>query len=142
MQDCYEDLLIRQKNVSMEYSIIRPDGSVRHLWGNGDVEFDEKGNLQLVGTVLDITERKKAEEKLRESEERYRELTESISDVFFAMDKDLRYTYWNKASEKLTGISAKDAIGKCLTDVFPDTKGTRIEQFYIDVLEQSNIRVL
>jgi PAS domain S-box-containing protein len=72
--------------------------------------------------------------EIEESEEKYRELTESISDVFFAVDKDLRYTYWNKASEKLTGILAKDAIGKSLTEVFPDVKGTRVEQCYREVL--------
>jgi PAS domain S-box-containing protein len=72
--------------------------------------------------------------EVKEREERYRELTESISDVFFAMDKDLRYTYWNKASEKLTGIPAKDAIGKPLTEVFPNVKGTEVEQFYREVL--------
>jgi PAS domain S-box-containing protein len=71
---------------------------------------------------------------VKESEEKYRELTESISDVFFAMDKDLRYTYWNKASEKLTGIPSKDAIGKSLTEIFPNVNGTRIEQFYQEVL--------
>jgi len=60
-----------------------------------------------------------------ENEERYRELADSISDVFFAMDKDLRYTYWNKASEKLTGIAGKDAIGKSIFDIFPDTEDTR-----------------
>jgi PAS domain S-box-containing protein len=87
-----------------------------------------------LGIVRDITERKKAQETLWKSEERYRELTESISDVFFAMDKNLRYTYWNKASEKLTGISAKDAIGKSLTEVFPDVKGTRVEQLYLKAL--------
>ena len=44
VQECYEDLLIRHRPTVMEYSIVRPDGSVRHLWGNGEVEFDENGN--------------------------------------------------------------------------------------------------
>ena len=52
---------------------------------------------------------------------RFRELAESITDVFFALDKDLRYVYWNKASEELTGIPAKEALGKSIQDIFPDT---------------------
>lgn len=70
---------------------------------------------------------------MRLSEEKNRELTESISDVFFAMDNDLRYTYWNRASEKLTGIAAKDAIGKTLSEVFPNVDG-EVEQCYRTVL--------
>jgi len=88
-----------------------------------------------IQTILeDTTEHKKTEEDLRESEGRYNALIESINDVFFAMDRDFRYTYWNKASERLTGISAKDAIGKSLTEVFPDVEGTEVEQFYQNTL--------
>ncbi len=85
--------------------------------------------------IRDITERKKAEESLQENERNYRDLAESISDIFFAFDKDLRYTYWNKASEELTGISAKDALGKHLYDIFPDTEMTRkAEKVYQEAL--------
>jgi PAS domain S-box-containing protein len=88
-----------------------------------------------IQTILeDTTGHKKEEEDLRESEGRYNALIESINDVFFAMDRDFRYTYWNKASERLTGISAKDAIGKSLTEVFPDVEGTEVEQFYLNTL--------
>jgi PAS domain S-box-containing protein len=73
----------------------------------------------------EITKRKRMQGALKESEAHYRELAESISDVFFAFDTDLRYTYWNKASEKLTGIPAKDALGKHLYDIFPDSEQTR-----------------
>ncbi len=80
-------------------------------------------------------ERKRAEEGWQESEASYRELADSIADVFFAMDKDLRYTYWNKASEELTRISAKDAIGKSIYELFPDTPETRIAGAkYLEVL--------
>jgi PAS domain S-box-containing protein len=89
----------------------------------------------ILGIVTDITERKRMEKKLEESEENYRQLAGSILDVFFEMDKNLRYTYWNKASEKLTGIPAKDAIGKSLYEIFPDVKGTKAEKKYKEVLK-------
>jgi len=66
--------------------------------------------------------REMAEKSLRKVEEKYQELAESISDVFFAMDKNLRYIYWNKASEILTGIPAEKAVGKTLMEVFPDNE--------------------
>jgi PAS domain S-box-containing protein len=62
-------------------------------------------------------------------------LADSISDSFFALDRDLRYTYWNKASEKLTGIPASKAISKHLFDIFPEVKGTNVEIIYRKVLE-------
>jgi len=51
------------------------------------------------------------------------------------MDENLKYVYWNKASEELTGIPEKEAIGKSLYEVSPDTPQTRrAEKIYRDVL--------
>ena len=83
----------------------------------------------------DIAKRRMVEEALRESEVRYRELADSIADIFFAMDHDLRYTYWNKASEELTGIPAQAAIGKTIYEIFSDTPDTlRAVEVYRDVI--------
>ena len=88
------------------------------------------------GFARDITERKRAEEALLKSHEHYSQLANSITDIFFAFDKDLKYTYWNAASEKFLNISAEEAIGKSLYDVFPDTPQTRIaEKKYREVLK-------
>ena len=66
----------------------------------------------------------------------YKELADSISDVFFSMDKDLRYTYWNKASKKLTGISPKEAIGKTIYELFPDSPETKkAAQVYLQAIK-------
>ncbi len=93
------------------------------------------GKRATLGYYMDINERKQAGEALRESEARYKELTNSITDVFFAMDDHLRYTYWNKASEILTGIRVEDALGKSLHEIFPDTPEIRrAQKVYRDVL--------
>jgi len=86
-------------------------------------------------------ETRKSEKELREKEREYRELAESFTDIFFAMDEQLRYTYWNKASEQLTGISAESALGKRLYDIFPNNEATRrAEEAYLEVLKTKQPR--
>jgi PAS domain S-box-containing protein len=63
--------------------------------------------------------------RVNESEEKYKALAESITDTFFALDKNLRFTLWNRASEELTGIPAQNALGKYIYDIFPMTEETR-----------------
>jgi PAS domain S-box-containing protein len=87
-------------------------------------------------------ERRRAEEALRESEARYRQLADSITDVFFALDTELRCTYWNKASHELTGVSAEAALGKTLYELFPKFEGTKTETFYLDALRTSQPKSL
>lgn len=77
-----------------------------------------------------------AEFNRRKAEEKYRELAESISDVFFAMDKNLKYTYWNKACEVLEGIPAENAIGKSLMEILPDNEARKqVKKVFLQVIE-------
>ena len=55
----------------------------------------------------------------------YSDLANSITDLFFAMDSKLRYTFWNRASEELTGIKAHEALGRSLFEIFPDNGDTQ-----------------
>ncbi|MFH1320765.1 MAG: PAS domain S-box protein [Bacteroidota bacterium] len=103
------------------------------------IKDTKKKITHFIAIKEDITERKKAEKALLESEANYKELANSITDVFFAMDIDLRYTYWNKASEILTSIKAEDAIGKSIFEIFPDNKETRkAVKVYQEVLKKQH----
>jgi PAS domain S-box-containing protein len=120
-----------------EYQIIDREGKTRWLYQRNVLVKNECGQpVAIEGIVTDITGRKQVEEELRQSEEQYRELADSITDVFFAMDNELRYTYWNKASETLTGIESRDAIGRSINDIFPDTPEIRkVTEIYRQVLK-------
>ncbi|MGB6873070.1 MAG: PAS domain S-box protein [Dehalococcoidia bacterium] len=125
---------VDEKGLHLETKHTRKDGSVI------DVDISISGIMyggrKLIFCIdRDVTERNRAEEALKNSEESYRELADSITEIFFAMDEHLRYTYWNKASEILTGVRAEDALGKSLLEIFPDTSGTRrAEKVYRAVL--------
>jgi len=78
----------------------------------------------------DISDRKASEDKLTASENRSRTILESITDGFFALDSDWRFTYINTAGERFLDRTAGDLIGKCLWDEFPGTVGSEFEQVY------------
>jgi PAS domain S-box-containing protein len=78
---------------------------------------DEKGNIiGLVGIARDITERKRMEEALQESEERYRSLTDDVLDSsavgIFILDSDFRVVWVNQALERYFGLRRDEIVGK------------------------------
>lgn len=117
-----------------QFRITCKDGTI--AWVMSTVKsIQYRGRRAILGNYMEITGRKQMEQALKESEERYKELADSITDVFFAMDDRLRCTYWNKASEMLTGIRAEDAVGRYVSEILPNMPGTKqAELVYREVL--------
>ena len=83
-------------------------------------------------TFIDLTlNRDDLEKSLQASEMKLRHLTESILDVFTEVDHDLKFIYWNKAAEQLSGISASKALGKTREVLFGDNESSRKTEGYV-----------
>lgn len=101
-----------KKNMSKEVKEITREG--RTLWVNLNLtpSFDERGNVMgILGIGEDITERKKMDEALRESEEKYRTILESIEEGYFEVDLAGNLTFLNDALCKISGYTRDELLG-------------------------------
>jgi PAS domain S-box-containing protein len=87
------------------------------------------GALRIAARVLDLSESKRMEAELRESEARYRELVETIDEAVFAVDPRGLITYMSPAIERLTGYTPAEARGRSVLDVtHPDERALMAER--------------
>ena len=114
----------------MEYRLLHTDGSTRWVMARGQAQKDARGNLQwLEGVIFDITAQKQAEEMRRESEARFKSITESAHDAIIISDEDMRLIYWNDAATRIFGYSAEEMLGKTHEILIFDKGQEEIEQY-------------
>ena len=133
VQEAFERALRENSDYAVEHRAILPDGSIKHLHALGHPVLNESGTLtEYVGTVMDITERKCTEALLRQAHERVEMILDSITDRFFAFDRDWRFTYVNKHAAAQMRVLGKDParlIGQVLWEEFPDpTSGEHLRR--------------
>ncbi|WP_052731318.1 PAS domain S-box protein [Spirosoma radiotolerans] len=89
--------------------IVRPDGAIRYTETNGILMRNQQGKpVRAIGVMWDVTERKLAEEALRESEQRFREIAENVDEVFWIHSADpFRLLYINPAYERIWNRSVQ-----------------------------------
>ncbi|RPI53418.1 MAG: PAS domain S-box protein [Acidobacteria bacterium] len=123
VQEAFATALRERSDYSVEHRAIVA-GHTKYLHALGRPVLNELGELvEYVGTVVDLTERKLAEIKLREANEKVEMILNSINDQFVALSKDWRYTYLNRRAAEQAKLLGKDPaalIGKVLWDEFPN----------------------
>ncbi len=116
------EALYNGERSDIEYRIVRSDGEVRVVQTQYEVGHDERtSSVRLSGTVQDITERKRTEEKLRASEAELRALFAAMNDVVLVLDgEEGRCLRVASANPRLLYTPADEQLGKTLREVFPE----------------------
>ena len=99
------------------------------------VEVSSKGisignERVLLSVIRDITERKRAEDVIKDSARRVIEILESIGEAFFSLDENMVFTYFNSAAERLLGRDRRDVLGRPFEEAFPQARGSLFHQNY------------
>ena len=112
------------KGLSKEKSIhqyetlrLRKDGKIINVSITLSPVFDIHGKLTAISFISrDITERKRVEEKLRESEEKYRNIVETANEGILIIDNEAIITYANKKMADMLGYTLEEGIGRPIWD--------------------------
>jgi PAS domain S-box-containing protein len=105
----------------------------RRIWVRtiGQAERDAQGRIVRVqGAFQDVTTRRQNERATRELAERLRTTLESITDAFYTLNSDWRFTYLNGKAEGMFGRCREDLMGRVLWEQFPPILGTEFERGY------------
>ena len=129
-----------KEGYEIEHRVVRKnDGGIRYVHEKCEHVRDESGRIiRSVGMVHDITERRLAEIRLRASEEKFRNLFETMTEGFALLEiicdernvpVDYRFLDINPAFEKLTGLKRDEVVGRRPNEILPDEDPRLVERY-------------
>jgi two-component system sensor histidine kinase/response regulator len=115
----------------VELQLITAKGRCVWVRSIGEADRDAAGAIRRVqGAFQDISERKAGEAKTRELAERLTTTLESLTDAFFTVDRDWRFTYVNQEAERMFRRPRAELLGRDMLATFPEGRGTFAYQEY------------
>ena len=113
VEQAYQDSVRNRTLYDIEHRLLMQDGRIKYVNERCETSYDEQGNpIQSVGTVLDITERKRAEQALQQSRSQLRTLIDTLPDLVWMKDPQGFYLACNSKFERFFGAKEADIIGK------------------------------
>ena len=133
--------IANHEQFDLEFRIFHDSGDIRWLSAKGGAIYNNEGNvIRVLGVNTDITERKKAEIEVMRSNQRISEIIESIQDNFYVLDYDWNYVHINNQSAAIIGLEPQDFIGQNHWKMFPQYKGTVLEDNFREAMEKREVR--
>jgi PAS domain S-box-containing protein len=123
IKECIE----KKTYYNIEYRVVWSDGTVHWLVAKGRCFYDKHGNpLRMMGTLQNISRRKQIEKSLRESNQLITTILESMTDAFYALDRNWNFTYVNQEAGRKLNKSKEELIGKNIWSEFASLIDTEL----------------
>ncbi len=132
----YQKALKGKKELTLQFRIRRRDGGIRWIELTSQPVMIEGRYRGHRASNRDITDRKEAENSLRQSEERYRRLTETAPDAIITADSKRRIVAWNCGAEKIYGFKAEEVLGRDCSRMIPERFRARHNEMFSLLLEK------
>jgi len=134
VKKAFRSLFDRKVQFNVEYRIKRKDGQWIWVHDRANIVEVKAGEHFAYGVFSDITDRKRAEEALRESEERLSGFMDSASDSFYLLDSNLNFIEINKKGLDIIGKEKDELIGKNITEIIPGIKKSGRYEKHLEVI--------
>jgi diguanylate cyclase (GGDEF)-like protein/PAS domain S-box-containing protein len=127
--------LAGEQPAELEFRVRRQDGNMRIIRSNGDLQHAPDGTpLRIIGTVQDITENKRVEDALREQEEFFRMIAESVDDFIAVLDLEGRRLYNNASYSRVFGNTESMRGSDSFAEIHPDDR-ERIRRIFKETIK-------
>lgn len=125
-----------EKQSAIEYRVKHKNGSLQWHTSNASPMKDANGKiLYFVGICHHTTDRKLAEEALRQSEARFRHLVETTNDGVWEVDKHGVYTYVSPKIRNILGCEPEELLGKTFFDLMPPAEANRVRKIFVAIAQ-------
>src|SRR5262249_52194797 len=130
-----EDMVVRARrgegHFAYEHRIVMPDGSIKYIHLAGHTVPDANGRLEYIGAAQDVTERRLAEERLRERELTLRRITQTIPGMLWSATPEGEVDYCNRPWLEFVAMTEEQAKGwGWATAIYPDDRDGLIESWH------------
>jgi len=126
-----------RKSFVLEYRLRHCDGEYRWIRDIGQPCFTTSGEFSgYIGGCIDLSEREKVAEALRQAQERTTSVLENMSDTYILFDKSWRCLYVNEAAVHAIGRPREQILERTLWELYPDILGTELERRYRRAMDE------